>query len=448
MFRLFLLLSSCCLLLACSEPSFHPDSFDGDYGFKSDDEINEWEVELGKSLFFDRILSGNKNISCATCHHPSVASADALSLSIGEGGKGIGKDRVDGEGDEASIILVPRNSPALFNLGSSHITALFHDGRVEMDDDYPNGFRSPARSALPVGLNDKLAVQAMFPVTSVVEMAGVGNENEIGRHAENRDRFHVWHEIADRVRYIGQYALAFKQVYGIGQEEIEFIDIANAIGAFVDVDFRSINSPFDRYINGDESALSDDQLEGLTLFYGKAKCASCHAGVFQMDNAYHSIGLPQVGPGKRGGWNIPVRYFSDFGRELVTGNPDDRYKFKTPSLRNVELTAPYGHDGAYTELEDIVRHHLEPEKMMMAYDCKTALSVPYRKLIKNFDCKLMEDELQRKEILASSDLPAVSLSEDEIAALLAFLAALTDESMRDRNDQVPESVLSGLPVND
>lgn len=435
-------------LSACFNSEFDPQSFDGEYGFVPREQISDLEVELGKNLFFDKILSGNQNISCATCHHPSVASADGVALSVGEGGSGVGKERVDGQGKDAVAGLVPRNSPALFNLGSSHITTLFHDGRVELNPIYPNGVETPVGSALPVGLKSKLAVQAMFPVTSVVEMAGIAVENEVGQHAQRRRAARVWEELADRVRYNAQYSLAFRRVYGISQGEIEFIHIANAIGAFVDVNFRSTESPFDRYINGDRNALDDKQLQGMELFYGKAECSSCHSGVFQTDNGFHSIALPQVGPGKRGSEYVPQRYWTDFGRELVTESPEDRYRFRTPSLRNVELTAPYGHDGAYNSLEDIVRHHLEPEQMMMAYDCRTMLVTPYRKTPRNFDCKLMESEEERRDILASSELPKVTLNDSEVEAILAFLGALTDQSMRDRSEQVPESVFSGLPVID
>lgn len=437
-------------LYGCADNTFSPDSFEGDYGFVTKERMSNAEIELGRSLFFDKILSGNKNISCATCHHPSIAGVDAVSLSLGEGATGLGVDRQDGVGKSAVLNFIPRNSPALFNLGSSHFTTLFHDGRVELNQYYPNGIESPVGLDLPNGLNSLLAAQAMFPVTSVIEMAGVWYENDIGGYAEGKENVLVWHEMAERIQDVLPYVSAFQATYGVQQEEIKYVDVANAIGAFIDAEFRSIESAFDQYIGGDKQALNQVQKAGMRLFYGKAKCANCHSGVFQTDNGFHSIALPQVGPGKRGSGFIPRRLLTDFGRELVTGNPDDRYKFRTPSLRNVELTAPYGHDGAYRELESIVRHHLAPSQMMAAYDCEKELLLPKRKTNErsNKMCRLMENAGEVSSLLASSNLPEVDLDDKEIEQLLSFLESLTDDSARDRSSEVPKAVLSGLSVVD
>lgn len=437
-------------LVGCDRDSFSPENFNGDYGFKSKVLVNRAEIELGRSLFFDKILSGNKNISCATCHHPSIAGVDSVSLSLGEGATGLGQDRRDGYGKSAVLGFVPRNSPALFNLGSSHFQSFFHDGRVELNRYYPNGIKSPTGLDLPVGLNGPLAVQAMFPVTSVVEMAGVWYENDIGGYAERKENALVWHEMAERVQDILPYATAFREVYGVQQQEIRYVDIANAIAAFIDAEFRSVDSPFDRYINGEKTALSESQKEGMKLFYGKAQCATCHSGVFQTDSGFHSIALPQVGPGKRGGSFVPRRLLTDLGRELVTSNPADRFKFRTPSLRNVELTAPYGHDGAYRRLESIVRHHISPVEMMASYNCEKELLLPKRNENERSSkvCRLMSNPAERVRLLESSNLPNVAVSDKEIEQLLSFLGALTDDTSRDRSGEVPKSVLSGLDVID
>jgi len=438
------------ILSGCIENSFSPDNFDGDYGFVPKDEINNAEVELGRSLFFDKILSGNKNISCATCHHPSIAGVDNVSLSLGEGATGLGTKRQDGYGKSAVLNFVPRNSPALFNLGSSHFTTFFHDGRVELNQYYPNGVKSPVGLDLPNGLNGPLAVQAMFPVTSVIEMAGVWYENDIGGYAESQEKALVWHHMSERIQEVLPYVSEFQSVYGIRQEQIRYVDIANAIAAFIDNEFRSIDSPFDRYIKGEKQALNESQKAGMRLFYGKAECASCHSGVFQTDNGFHSIALPQVGPGKRGSGFVPRRLLTDLGRELVTENPVDRFKFRTPSLRNVELTSPYGHDGAYRDLEGIVRHHISPKEMMKAYNCEKELLLPKRSADERASkvCLLMNNPAERARLLESSNLPDVDLSDMEIEQLVSFLKALTDESARDRSSEVPETVLSGIKVVD
>ena len=105
------------------------------------------KVEVGRLLFFDKILSGNRNISCATCHHPRHGSSDGVALGFGEGARGLGPQRRPGSTIDSSVHeRVPRNSPALFNLGAREYTRMFHDGRVEVDTNgyYESGFVSPA----------------------------------------------------------------------------------------------------------------------------------------------------------------------------------------------------------------------------------------------------------------------------------------------------------------
>ncbi|MDD9889890.1 MAG: cytochrome-c peroxidase [Gammaproteobacteria bacterium] len=136
--------------------------------------------ELGKLLFFDKILSGNQNISCATCHHAFAATGDGLSLPVGTGGIGFGVARsIEGQIDSQILERVPRNAPPVFNKGASFFTALFHDGRVAIDPAQPSGFLNPAGDNLPDGLDNLLAVQAMFPVQSAAEMAGQAGENPV-----------------------------------------------------------------------------------------------------------------------------------------------------------------------------------------------------------------------------------------------------------------------------
>ena len=109
---------------------------------------------LGQLLFFDSILSGNRNISCATCHSPDHGSSDGLSLGIGEGGEGISIHRTGGKGDTKIKKRISRNAPGLWNLGAKQIDVLFHDGRITRSDIYENGFNTPAQERLPKGLKD------------------------------------------------------------------------------------------------------------------------------------------------------------------------------------------------------------------------------------------------------------------------------------------------------
>ena len=125
-------------------------------------------VELGRVLFFDKILSGNLNISCASCHHPMAGTGDGLALSVGEGGRGLGVTRDTGYAEDAVHERVPRNAPPLFNLGAREFVRLFLDGRVEEDPTAPSGFSTPAGDDLPDGLDNVLAAQAMFSVANMV----------------------------------------------------------------------------------------------------------------------------------------------------------------------------------------------------------------------------------------------------------------------------------------
>jgi cytochrome c peroxidase len=408
------------------------------------------KVELGRQLFFDKVLSGNLNTSCATCHHPFAATGDGLSLSVGEGGRGLGVTRDTGIGSAAVAERVPRNAPAIFNLGAREFTRLFHDGRVEPDPNAPGGMATPAGSDLPLGLDNVLAAQAMFPVTSGTEMAGQPGENPIADAAAAGDLAGaegVWAQLAERLQGIDDYAQQFIEVFDdvASATDIRFTHAANAIAAFEAVAWRSDNSPFDRFLRGERGAMSLKQLRGMRVFYSprKGNCGSCHSGPFQTDHSFRAIAMPQIGPGKGDG---PYGY-EDFGRERVSGNVADRYRFRVPTLRNVELTAPYGHSGAFDTLEAVVRHHLDPASSIQQYDPAQAV-LPARDDLDEHDMQPIYDDTVKARIANASELQATRLSETDIAALLDFLRALTDPAMIDLRRDVPPALPSGLPLGD
>jgi cytochrome c peroxidase len=149
-------------------------------------------VALGQALFFDRELSGNRDVSCATCHHPRFTTGDAIALSIGSGGTGLGPERRLGQGHE----FIARNATELFNRGSPEWTTMFWDNRVNGRPEI--GFHSPAVGQLPPDLDNILAAQAMFPVASDEEMRGFpgdldlyGQQNELGEIIEE-DYTAIW----------------------------------------------------------------------------------------------------------------------------------------------------------------------------------------------------------------------------------------------------------------
>jgi cytochrome c peroxidase len=433
--------------LAHAAPSWLPEApRDADY--YDDGAPDPGQVELGKLLFFDKELSGNRNISCATCHHSFTDTGDGLSLSVGEGGRGLGVTRDTGTGGDAIHGRVPRNAPPLFNLGASEFETLFHDGRIAVDPDQPSGFRSPAGDQLPLGLDNVFAAQAMFPVTSGVEMAGQPGENPIADAAaadELAGPGGVWERLAERLRAIPGYVERFIAVYDdvSGADDITFVHAANAIAAFEALAWRADDSRFDRYLRGDRSALSLAAHRGLRVFYDRRQggCASCHSGSFQTDHSFRAIAAPQIGPGKGDG----ASGHEDFGRERVTGDPADRYRFRVPTLRNVALTAPYGHSGAFATLEAMVRHHLDTLQSLESYD-RSQVALPARDDLDALDFSVMDDPALRADIAAANELEPIHLTEEEIANLIEFLHALTDPASLDLRRDVPTSVPSGLPL--
>ena len=391
------------------------------------------KVALGKSLFFDKVLSGNNDIACASCHHPLGHTSDNLSLPAGTLGHGMVQYRRVPE----FVRVTPRHAPSLYNLGHNEFSQMFWDGRVAKSE-VRDHFKTPAAEKILPGLENVLAAQAMFPPTSPVEMRGLRGENLIANEVELP---RVWSLLTRKVMSIAAYQQMFLAAYpSKNLDEFTFVDIANALAAFESTAFRSIESPFDKYVAGDSFALTLEQKKGAKLFYGKANCASCHSGIFQTDHKYYGIGSPQFGPGKGDG----ERGDEDYGRFKVTKDPSDMLKFKTPALRNVELTAPFGHTGAFADLESIVRHKLGVKKSLQSHWDYEKLSLP----IDGVDAMFapFEDAKSLEKLVEANDLTDIALDEMEIKALVAFLKSLTDANMIDMTDMIPDSVPSGLQV--
>ncbi|CAA6825244.1 MAG: Methylamine utilization protein mauG precursor [uncultured Thiotrichaceae bacterium] len=405
-------------------------------------------ARLGQLLFYDKLLSGNRNIACATCHHHGLASADGLSLGLGEGGVGLGVKRTPGEGESAVTRRIQRNAPALFNLGATEFQMLFHDGRlsVDADNEFHKGFNSPALEFLPEGLQSVLAAQAVFPLISEPEMAGHVDENEIAG-ARNRRFDYAWALVAKRVQGVAVYAQQFMAAFDdIAQGgDIKIHHIANALDDFMNAEWRTLNSPFDAYLRGDESALNTGQLRGMKLFYGKAQCATCHAGQLQTDHQFHSIALPQFGPGRTRQFDFKAR---DRGRINESDRPEDAYRFRTPSLRNVTATAPYGHNGAYKDLRGIVEHHLDPLGALERWTPEQ-LILPKFDAVENQDFLIQWDKQEQQQIRASAAIQKIALAASEVDAVLAFLGALTDEyALEGRLGEPDREKFSGLLLED
>ena len=403
------------------------------------------EVELGRLLFWDPILSGNKNISCGTCHHPKFGTADGVSLSIGEGGVGLGPTR-SGDPENMPEQRIPRNAPALFNLGAKEFTTLFHDGRLEVDASSKAGIRTPLDDDMLIGFSGVLSAQSMFPVLSADEMAGHYSENDVAKAVRRgviTGEGGAWDIISKRVAGLDEYQQRFASYDAeiSGGKPIDFTDISNAVAAFIAFEWRSDSSPFDQHLKGQE-ALSGEAATGMALFYGKAECSTCHSGIFQTDHQFHAMGVPQIGPGKAARFES---HSQDTGRMRVTGSGKDAYAFRTPSLRNVTLTDPYAHNGAYRGLRSFIEQHLAPAKALENYKISQALFSKFT--APKDDWAALNDAIEVSAIVKAAKQSAIDLRSDEIDALMAFLGTLTDETSAEGRLGIPQAVPSGLPVD-
>ncbi len=405
---------------------------------------NEKQAKLGQLLFYDKILSGNKNISCGTCHHLKHGGADGLSLGIGEGGSGLGPDRLPGTSESRIKRRIPRNAPALWNLGANDIEILFHDGRLSLSDDYGNGFNSPAEERLPEGLSGLLAAQALFPMAARFEMAGDPEENSVARAAFDRID-HVWPIITKRIKGIPDYVALFVDAFDHieSERDIRIVDIANAIAAFETLEWQSTNSRFDQFVSGRNDALSESEKTGMNLFYGQANCSECHSGKLFTDQKFYALGLPPFGPGRTRRHDPMPR---DVGRLGESDRREDAYRFRTPSLRNVEFTAPYGHNGAYRSLKAMVEHHLNPAASRNSWKPNDA-AIPDIAWLNEADFLIQQDKREMQRYQARQDIQPVELDKDQVQAIVEFLKTLSSPDVTQTAFGVPDQVPSGLPVD-
>jgi len=327
---------------------------------------------LGKYLFYDPILSGEKDVACGTCHLPNHGYADGIDLSIGVGGKGLSVDRKDYS--NGRIPVVGRNAQSVIN------TAF-------------NGMISRAQNYDPLlaimfwdGRKKSLESQCLGPPTAYSEMRG----DEYGATV-------TYDSIVARLERIPEYDSLFTVSFG-APNSIVIENISKAIAAF-ERTIISTNSSYDLYVKGDRNALSPVQKSGLLLFYGKANCATCHSGPMFSDCNFYTLGIE----------DNPKRADQDKGSE-------NKFKFRTPSLRNIALTAPYMHNGMLPTLESVMSHYIH--------------AVSNNPDIPSIDPKIRP----------------LNLTAEEVNAIIEFLNALTDDSY---DQQMLTRVPSGLkPAGD
>lgn len=307
---------------------------------------NRSQVELGRLLFSEKKISGNKRISCQTCHDPATGTNDRLPISQTENGKGV----------------LTRNAPPLFNVGLDARTSMFWDGRVKFDpktnvfttpEEALNG-PNPSAHEITSQLKSALAAQAIFPMVTHNEMMGEVGENEIA-NAENR--IEAWDRIIERLKKENpsadptqSYVQLFLKAYpNTPVEKLNIGHAGEAIAAFQREEFESINTPFQRYLRGDNNAMTLSQKRGFAVFLGKGHCIDCHQGSeLGRGNLFASVATPQWGA---------VPFVLDKGQGDVLKDPKRNFFFRVPSLINLKVTAPYMHNGAFETLDEVIDHY-------------------------------------------------------------------------------------------
>jgi len=445
-------------------------------------EIREERRELGRNLFFDKIVSGVEQTSCGTCHHAAFQFGDGRNIARGvfceltptfeqiicHDAPAPGEDG-NVVGPERSSPLNSRNSPLLIN--AALFPAQMWNGRFHFVDnsskdvnqcDPSLGFEFPAPERVML-TRSILTAQAHIPVTEAVEMTG--DFPHFGEPFEDRDELNP--EIRDGVGFIvsesAGYRPLFESAYpknhpelklfsgdpeiGPG-EDIPYLAIADAIGHFLE-SLIMTDSPWDHFLLGDDDAISETAKRGALTFFGEGKCSSCHSGDLFSDFENYNIGVPQVGPGTSQFDSDPMYEGLetwDFGLEEITIHRLDRFKFRTPPLRGVALSSPYMHNGAYRTLEDAIRHHTDPAAAYANYDISQI--EPDMQAVDGLKPMAPVFERRNPVVLGyGPDQTAITLTETQIDELVAFLITLTDPRMKDTDDLAPQTVPSGLAVD-
>jgi len=415
--------------------------------------IESAKAQLGMRLFFSKALSGDRDTACVTCHHPTLGGGDNLSLPIGVGAEipnllGEGRLHSSAATHHDAGPTVPRNAPTTFNIAAWD-KVLFHDGRAESLGKTPLlngndglGIRTPDVAfgiADPRSGNNLAMAQARFPVTSPEEMKGFNHNDKNNQGIRDYLASRLGNygagtgELSDSSYWLTQFQTVFNDPIGTAEVLITEQNISLLIGEYERSQSFS-NTSWKQYIKGNNQAISKDAKQGALIFFqtkaeGGANCASCHSGDLFSDEDFHNIAMPQIGRGKGDTQNST----SDFGRFRETGNEDDKYAFRTPSLLNVEMTGPWSHAGAYTSLRTVVKHHLNPEMAIANYDFSQLSQIGIQNLDKlSTNTQVAWAKLSLDRLLGRNVIEKVALSNQQINHVIAFLKTLTDPCVKDR----------------
>lgn len=425
---------------------------------------NDPKVKLGQLLFFSTTLSGNFDVSCASCHHPDLVGADALSLSVGvapEDATKIGLDRqVDTDRDIDPAAdggpNMPRNSPTVFN-SALYDRALGWAGRAYVLDEVvtPGGegqaIHIPESGNLPQPseANGLMEVFSKIPLVNNNEMRGYSykdistlplyRQRLIERLRGEKDQDHM--DIGASERWLGRFQTAFDEPNASADQIVTLLNVQKAMTAYIK-SMIFVDTPWQSYLQGEKDAISASAKRGALDFLGSRDngglgCAACHSGDRFTDEHYYNMGFPQLGRGFRQDGT------GDIGRWLNTRKDQDRYAFRTPSLLNVAKTAPYGHDGAFATLPALLQYHANPIQGFQNFDFNfpaleqiQASGVSYPQARDNTLAAQQADSFQQDVQV----LPQRPLTDQEVSDLVAFLDTLTDRCVAElycRDQWVP-----------
>ena len=392
--------------------------------------IDQQLADIGRDLWFDRIQGLNNDNTCAGCHSPTNGFGDTQSIAIGIDNNGI-------VGPERAGPRNQRRAPMMINtafyptlMWNSRISAVSGD---PFDNSKGFTFPPPEGSSLS-GLPHLLTAQAFTPPTERTEAAGFhfpGSNDDI--------RAEVLRRLNANKNYRRLFARSFAHVRA--GAPITFEDFARAISEF---EFSQVyaNAPIDRYARGESKALTSTQKRGAALFFGRANCVSCHAVSGQSNEMFsdfrqHVAGIPQVSPSFGNVTFDGPGANEDFGLEQVTGNPADRYAFRSSPLRNVALQPAFMHNGAFTRLEDAISFHLDAVHQAATFTT-ARLAADLRGPTGPSQPVL--------ELLDSSLRKPVGLTKEEFGALVDFVRnGLLDPAARPQRLRrlIPERLPSG-----
>lgn len=356
------------------------------------------KVAVGQKFFESTLLSSERDTACASCHLDRFGSADGLPIAIGVEGQSFGATRVRLDGDK-----LPRNVLPFWGRGGKGFETMFWDGRVAAT---PEGIVSQFGANPPSA--DPLVVAAHLPPLELGEMVMDRNGSHDRYQAEDVSTAMSFADtIVDRLRLesslVDQLALAIN----VPAQDITFTHVMASVASFITFNFRLQKTRFHAFVF-DSASLTEQELRGGLVFYGKGQCISCHRGAYFTDFEFHAIAFPQFGHGFNG-------FGTDYGRYNVTQDPDDLFRFRTPPLYNVTKTAPYSHSGSVATLEEAIRYHVDP----LAFSPPTPFTPEDRQLY------------ARRLGAWAQDFPiTVSLSNTDIEDLKSFLATLEYESVQ------------------